>query len=51
MAYPKQNGQSGHPIPDPVMRTTLPAIITKYTKVKVVRISREKTFDWIILQR
>ena len=33
--YPKHFGQSGHPIPLPVIRTIDPAAMTKYTKDKL----------------
>ena len=33
--YPKHFGQSGHPIPLPVIRTIDPAVMTKYTKDKL----------------
>ena len=36
--YPKHLGQSGHPIPLPVILTTAPAEITRYTNTKLITI-------------
>jgi hypothetical protein len=33
---PKQRGQSGQPMPEPVLRTTEPAKISKYTSTSVL---------------
>lgn len=39
MANPKHLGQSGHPIPEPVMRTTLPARTTNEDMTSVAMAS------------
>lgn len=40
MVKPKQRGQSGHPMPEPVMRTMLPAKTTNDAKTNVVLTQR-----------
>jgi len=40
MSKPKHLGQSGQPMPEPVIRTTLPAKMTKKVMAMAMRINR-----------
>jgi hypothetical protein len=49
MYLPKHIGQSGHPIPEPVIRTTAPARITKYVHKIEALIRLLKRFSFLLL--
>src|SRR5690554_7698498 len=45
---PKHFGQSGHPIPLPVILTKLPAMTTKKIKTRVIQLTRTNHFPYFI---